>query len=61
MLASFVKPLRPDRSDVMAINEKAAQGANRAVSGSAFDDVIIAEIPKNSREVYRVVRRDFKG
>jgi hypothetical protein len=45
----------------MAINEKAAQGANRAASGSAFDDVIITEIPKNSREVYRVVRRDFKG
>ncbi|MBK7674396.1 MAG: transcriptional coactivator p15/PC4 family protein [Candidatus Accumulibacter sp.] len=45
----------------MAINEKAAPVAGRAASGRTFDDVIIAEIPKNSREVYRITRRDFKG
>ncbi len=35
--------------------------ANRAASSSAFDGEIVAEIPKNSREVYRIARRDFKG
>ena len=29
--------------------------------GTAFDGKIIAEIPKNQREVYRVVARTFKG
>lgn len=45
----------------MTTNKKAAPGANRAASSSAFDGDIVAEIPKNSREVYRIVRRDFKG
>jgi hypothetical protein len=45
----------------MTINEKAAVAANRTASSTAFDGGIIAEIPKNSREVYRVVRRSFKG
>lgn len=41
-------------------NDEAAPGANRAASKTAFDGEIIAEIPKNSREVYRIIRRDFK-
>ncbi|MEF8753335.1 MAG: transcriptional coactivator p15/PC4 family protein [Accumulibacter sp.] len=45
----------------MTPKEKAATGANQAASSSAFDGDIVAEIPKNSREVYRIVRRDFKG
>jgi hypothetical protein len=45
----------------MSTKEKATQVANRAASSAAFDGEIIAEIPKNSREVYRVGRRDFKG
>jgi hypothetical protein len=45
----------------MSTKEKAAQAANRAAQSTAFAGEIIAEIPKNSREVYRVVRRDFKG
>lgn len=45
----------------MTPKEKAAPGANRAASSSAFDGDIVAEIPKNSREVYRIERRDFKG
>jgi len=49
------------REGPMNTKEKAAPGANRAASSSAFDGEIVAEIPKNSREVYRIVRRDFKG
>jgi hypothetical protein len=45
----------------MTTNKKAAPGANRAASGSAFDGDILAEIPKNSRQVYRIVRHRFKG
>jgi len=45
----------------MATKEKAARFAPGAASSSAFDGEIIAEIPKNSREVYRITRRDFKG
>ena len=45
----------------MTTQEKAAPGADRAASSSTFDGEIIAEIPKNSRDVSRVVRRDFKG
>ncbi|MEF8755088.1 MAG: hypothetical protein V5B60_14360 [Accumulibacter sp.] len=45
----------------MTLKEKAAPGANRAASSSAFDGEIVAEIPKNSREVSRIVLRDFKG
>jgi hypothetical protein len=41
----------------MTINKKAAPGANRAASISAFDGEIVAEIPKNSRQVYRLVLR----
>ncbi len=43
----------------MTTDKKAAPGANRAASSSAFDGEIVAEIPKNSREVHRVVRRTF--
>jgi hypothetical protein len=45
----------------MNTKEKAAPGANRAASRTAFDGEIIAEIPKNGREVYRITRRTFKG
>lgn len=45
----------------MDTKEKAAPGAIRAASSSAFDGEIIAEIPKNSREVYRITQRTFNG
>lgn len=45
----------------MNTNEKPAPGGNRAGSGNALDGHIVAQIPKNSREVYRIMRRDFKG
>lgn len=45
----------------MTTKEKAAQAANRAAPSTAFDGVIVSELPKNSREVYRIIQREFKG
>lgn len=45
----------------MATNKKPAPGGAGTGSRTAFDAEIIAEIPKNSREVYRITRHAFKG
>ena len=45
----------------MSTKEKAAPEGTGTAQSTAFAGEIIAEIPKNSREVYRVGRRDFKG
>lgn len=45
----------------MNAQEKAAPAGTGTASRTAFSGHIVAEIPKNSREVYRIIRRDFKG
>jgi len=46
----------------MTANSRVPAGAAiRHFTGTSSGDEIIAEIPKNQREVYRVVRRSFKG
>ena len=45
----------------MTTNNKPAPGGTGTGSGNPFDGRIVAEIPKNAREVYRITRRDFKG
>ncbi len=45
----------------MTTNKKPAPGGTGTGSRTAFDGEIVAEIRKNSREVYRIERRTFKG
>ena len=45
----------------MTTKKKTAPEGTGTAQCTAFAGEIIAEIPKNSREVYRVGRRDFKG
>ena len=46
----------------MTANSRVPAGAAiRHFTGTSSGDEIIAEIAKNQREVYRVVRRSFKG
>jgi len=45
----------------MNTNKKAAPAGTGTAERIAFDGEILAEIEKNSREVYRVMSRTFKG
>ena len=44
-----------------AISRVPAGAAIRHFQGTSTADEIVCEIPKNGREVYRVMRRTFKG
>ena len=44
-----------------AISRVPAGAAIRHFQGTSAGDEIVCEIPKNGREVYRVMRRTFKG
>lgn len=45
----------------MTTKDKGRAAGTGATPSTAFDGEIIAEIEKNSREVYRVMARTFKG
>jgi hypothetical protein len=45
----------------MTTDKKPATAGTEAGSRTAFDGDILAEIAKNSRQVYRNVRHSFKG
>lgn len=45
----------------MTTTQKSRPAGTGTASSNAFDGEIVAEIPKNSRECYRVVRRVYKG
>ena len=45
----------------MSDNKKASSADTGTASRTTFGDEIIAEIPKNRREVYRIVRNTYKG